>query len=196
MTAPSYQQLRAAIERAGHAFFDRGDYNLNLVGIRAASRDAGAFDDLLVVAFRQRGQEMLLGFGCTTDPGRGYLADPVNAAGTAILKPGQYRGMWQIGLHRSRYSALVQRGPCTVWRDANRDARLDDGPAEETGYFGINLHHARPKGETESPDDWSAGCQVLRDADEFRLVMALAELAAARHGNSFTYTLMREEDMA
>ena len=196
MTAPTYQQLRAAIERAGYAFFDRGDYNLNLVGVRAGSRQAGSFDDHIAVAFRQAGVPVVLWLQATTDPGRDYLHSPINANGAAILKPGQYRSLWQIGLHRSRYSALVQRGPCTVWRDANRDAQLDDGPTEETGYFGINLHHARAQGATESPDEWSAGCQVLRDAEEFRLVMALAELAAARHSNSFTYTLIREGDMA
>ena len=193
---PTWDALRAAIERKGYRWFDGGsDYNLNLIGIRAASRAAGAFDDLLAVAYRQHGQPIVHGFACTTDPGRDYLRDPINAKGAAILALGQHRSLWQIGLHRSRYAALVQRGECTVYRDNDRDDTLDDGLATDTGYFGINLHHARDKGITESPDAWSAGCQVLRDADEFRLVMALAHIAAERYGNAFTYTLIRESDL-
>lgn len=192
---PEWHQLRAAVERKGYRWFEGGDFNLNLIGVRDETREAGAFDDLLLVAFRQHGNPVLLAFPFTTDPGRGYLRDPINPAGCAILKPGQYRNLWQVGMHRSKYSALVQRGPATVYRDANRDDRLDDGPAEETGYFGINLHHARADGVTESPDEWSAGCQVLASADAFRLVMALAELAAEAWGNNFTYTLLEERDV-
>ena len=192
---PEYHQLRAAVERKGYRWFEGGDFNLNLIGVRAASREAGAFDDLLLVAFRQHGNPVLFAFPCTTDPGRHYMRKPINPAGCAILKPGQYRGLWQIGLHRSKYSALVQRGPATVYRDANRDDRLDLGPAEETGFFGINLHHARADGVTESTDEWSAGCQVLASADAFRLVMALADVAAAAWGNNFTYTLLEERDL-
>jgi hypothetical protein len=128
----------------------------------------------------------------TADPGLTYLQRPIATLGTAILKPGQYRGMWQMGMHQSRYRALVQRGPCTVIRDNNRDGLLDDGPVEETGYFGINLHHARDRGVTTDVANWSAGCQVLADREEFDLVMSLCALGAARHGNTFTYTLLAE----
>lgn len=193
--APTFEALRAAVENKGYRWFEGGSYNLNLIGIRAASREAGAFDDRFVIAFRHAEQAIVLDFACTTDPGRSYLRDPINAAGCAILKPGQYKGLWQIGQHRGKYAALVQRGPAIVYRDNNRDDRLDDGPAEDVGYFGINLHHARADGTTESPDEWSAGCQVMRDADEFRLVVSLAEVAAERWGNSFTYTLLEETDL-
>lgn len=193
---PDWSTLRAAVERRGYRWFDGGgDYNLNLVGIRGMPRKAGLFDDLFCCAFRQTGLETVLAFACTTDPGRRYLHEPINAHGAAILIPGQYRGMWEIGLHRSRYAALVQRGPCKVWRDDDRDDDLDDGPHQDIGYFGINLHHGLPTGSTASPDEWSAGCQVLRDAEEFRLVMALADLAAVRYGKAFTYTLIGEGDL-
>lgn len=195
IAVPSYASVRAALERQGYAFFDQGDYNLNLIGVRAASRRPGPFDDRLLVAFRQAGQPTVFAMALTTDPGASYLRAPINADGAAILKPGQYRGMWEIGLHRSKYTALVQRGVCTVYRDTNRDDTLDDGPSEQTGYFGINLHHARDVGITTDVGNWSAGCQVLADHEEFDLVMALAELAAVRYGKSFTYTLIQEAQL-
>lgn len=193
--AQSYTRLHDALDRAGYVFFDSGDYNLNLIGVRAPSRRPGLFDDRLLVAFRQAGQPIVFSMALTTDPGASYLSTPINSDGAAILKPGQYRGMWEIGLHRSKYSALVQRGVCTVYRDTNRDDTLDDGPSEQTGHFGINLHHARDVGITTDVGNWSAGCQVLADHEEFDLVMALAELAAVRYGKSFTYTLIEEAQL-
>jgi hypothetical protein len=188
----TYTQLAAMVSGLGYAWFDSGDYNLNLVGVRGKSREPGKFDDRLHVAFRQCNQPVVLTFAVTTDPGEPHMRKPINPLGAAILKPGQYRRMWQIGMHQSRYRALVQRGVCTVFRDNNRDAVLDDGPVQETGYFGINLHHARDKGATVSVDAWSAGCQVMADHEEFQLVMSLCALASQRYGNSFTYTLLED----
>lgn len=192
MYRPSYEKLSSAVRYLGYKWFDDGDYNLNLIGIRAPNREAGTFDDLFAVGFRQGGVPIVLCFPCTTDPGKRYLQSPLVPSGTAILAPGQYRGMWQIGMHRSKYAALVQRGPCTVYRDNNRDGILDDGPVAETGYFGINLHRASPSQRAIDVADWSAGCQVIPDPADFDLIMAIASQGARHHGNNFTYTLINE----
>ncbi|GAG43566.1 unnamed protein product, partial [marine sediment metagenome] len=41
---------------------------------------------------------------------------------------------------------------------------------------------------------WSAGCQVLQDAEHFAFLMTLCERARKKFGNSFTYTLLEEND--
>ena len=46
----SYQRLKAAMAAAGHRFFEQGDYNLNLVGVRARALHSNAFNDALAVA--------------------------------------------------------------------------------------------------------------------------------------------------
>lgn len=192
---PSYSRLQQVLSRQGYAFFDTGDYNVNLIGIRSAYRRAGRFDDQLCVAFRQAGNPIVFTFKITTDPGIEYLESPLVPAGAAILKPGQYRSMWQIGMHKSAYQALVQRGKCTVYRDKNKDDVLDDGPTEESGYFGINLHYAREAGITPEVGRWSAGCQVMADAEEYHLLMALVNAAALRYGINFTYTLLLDSQL-
>jgi hypothetical protein len=116
----------------------------------------------------------------------------MNVKGTAILKPGQYRGAWQLGKHKGEYEALVQRGAMTVWRDNDRNHTLNQGP-EDTGLHGINLHRAGRLTDVDSPvGKWSAGCQVMPQAEEFDLVMCLVRRAAARYGQTFTYTLLTE----
>lgn len=188
------QAIQKAMARKGYRFFQEGDYNLNLVGIRAASQRAGAFDDQLAVSFQAAGNTVCLVFPATTDPGKKYLRDPINPAGAAILVPGQYVGMWQLGLHRGQYEALVQRRPVKVYRDNDRDDELDHG-ATETGLFGINCHRASEYHITGDVGAWSAGCQVLQRHDDFGILMALCKRAAAAWGNLFTYTLLEEGDL-
>jgi len=193
MTNPGYQALQVAVQRQGWRFFDSGEYNLNLVGVRSGERQAGQFDDSLFVAFRQAGIPVCLKFVMTSDPGTRYLSQPINPKGAAILARGQHRGLWQIGMHQGRYTALVQRGIATVHRDNNRDGQLDlDHAKLDPGYHGINLHHAGvPLADANVAA--SAGCQVLANKAEFDLVMALAQLGL-RHGHTFTYTLLHEGD--
>lgn len=190
----TYANLQAAVTAMGYAFFDRGDYNLNLIGIRTDDNRSELFNDWLVVAFRQNDHEQLWLFPMTTDPGTYWRKHPMNAKGTAILAPGQYRGCWELGLHKGEYEALVQRGPMTVWRDNDRNATLDLGPADD-GHHGINLHKAGRLTDTDSKvGRWSAGCQVLPRTDDFALLMSLVKQAAKRYGPRFTYTLLTEAE--
>jgi len=176
----------------GHAVFTRGAYNLNVIGVRSPTRQANAFDDRLHLVYKDAFDRWVdLAFGCTTDPGLYWLEHPVRREGTAILKAGQYRGAYKIGLHRGRYPALVQKKPVTVWRDRNMDDTLDHVPgSERTGLYGINIHHA---GEaSEQVDKWSAGCTVIADLNDWAIFQAVVNRSADRYGDSFTYTLIKE----
>ncbi|ABC27297.1 conserved hypothetical protein [Hahella chejuensis KCTC 2396] len=195
MMAINYEQLRAAVRNQGHRFFETGDYNLNLVGVRAQDRHADTFNDLLCVAFQIQGQTHCFSFPATTDPGVYWREHLANPAGAAIVKPGQYPSVWALGKHQGKYEALVQRAPITVYRDANRDAYLQTGDKVETGLFGINCHRATDAGQSLRVDRWSAGCQVIADSADFDVLMALCRKAAGLYGNRFTYTLLDEGDL-
>ena len=118
----------------------------------------------------------------------------MNPMGTALLKEGQYRGMYELGTHKG-YRALRQKGPASVIRDFDRDARFDfESGREETGVFGINLHRASRYRESLNVDKWSAGCQVLCDPLQFNYLMEVCEKGKAAFGNSFTYTLLHQRD--
>jgi len=189
------QQITDALSQAGMPPLFKGELNLTLIGIRSQNTDANSFNDLLCVLHEDgAGKMQILTYPITTDPGRYYREHPINAEGTAILKPGHYKKCWQIGLHQGKYTALVQRGPMTVYRDRNKDEHLDMAH-EETGYFGINLHRAGANMHTVITDKVSAGCQVFANSEDFDAVMALAHKAAAKYGNRFSYTLLDEADL-
>jgi hypothetical protein len=188
-------KLQEALKRKDAPFFT-GELNLNLIGIRAADRQANTFNDVLCVVYERDGQSVLNKYPITTDPGVYYRKYPINVLGTAVLVPGHYRRCWRIGKHREKYMALVQRGPMTVYRDDNRNGQIDVNGKTETGYFGINLHRALENDIARQVDKWSAGCQVFAESAHFNEVMDLVQRSAMKYGNAFSYTLLNEEDLA
>ena len=194
---PELRSVIAAMKNRGYVVFDdpRG-YDLNLVGIRTRSVDRDDFDDWFTCFYKLGETWQFFPFSATTDPGTYYRKNPINVDGTAILVPDQYRGLWEIGKHRGRYKALVQKSPVSVYRDGNRDGVLNTaGQLVDRGRFGINFHRASIGGPRDTVGKWSAGCQVLQDDAHFDFVMALAKRAAERYGNSFSYTLLREDEL-
>ena len=173
-------------------------YELNIVGIRSDSTLPNRFDDEIHVFFKNgSGNWVHYIFPATTDPGTYWLQNPMSPQGTAILKQGQYKGAYQIGLHRGKYYALVQSKPVTVLRDYDRNAILDFWNGKpQTGMFGINIHRASVNGTTKSVDSYSAGCQVFANINDFNLFMQLCEKHNQLYGNSFTYTLIDKRAIA
>ncbi len=170
-------------------------YNLNIIGVRSSDHTPNIFNDMIFWLYKYRGGWAMKQASITTDPGLFYLENPCNKNGTAILKPGQYPGVWEIGLHQGKYEALVQRGNFTVIRDFNRDGELDyNSGREETGMFGINFHHAGT--DSVQVDNWSAGCQVFKRLEDFNNFMTDCRKARDNWGNSFSYTLLKESDFA
>lgn len=173
-------------------------YELNIVGIRTGSTTPNRFDDEIHVFFKNNANQWIhYIFPATTDPGTYWLKNPMHPQGTAILKQGQYKETYQIGLHKGKYYALVQRKPVTVIRDYDRNAVLDFlNGRPDTGMFGINIHRASVNGTTKTVDNYSAGCQVLANINDFNLFMQLAEKHRQLYGNSFTYTLIDKRAIA
>lgn len=202
---------------------DKKQYNINLVGIRSNDNVSNKFNDLLYVFYKYNGNWIIREYNVTTDPGLAYRIKPINQLGTAILMPGQYKGLWQIGKHQNKYKALVQKSPCTVIRDNNKDSILDynippfvttrtikskdgttirhylDGNGKvvfltETGMFGINCHKSG-NGKTVDVNLYSAGCIVFSDNGAFEdSFLPICDAAAKLFGNSFTFTLITDND--
>lgn len=190
------ESLHDALHHLGHPVFTRGDFNLNIVGVRAASRKPDAFDDLITLSYREEGVWKFHAFAATTDPGLHYLREPMNAGGAAILAEGHYPRCWALGLHLGRIRALVQVAPMRVYRDGDCDDTFDFEPESiAEGVFGINLHPAWSVPEALTVGRWSAGCQVTKRTRDFQLLLALCEESAKTFGNRFSYTLIREEDL-
>jgi len=188
-----------------YVFFD-GDkkLNVNLIGVRRDNQGTNQFDDFLVLVYKEKClspvphvKEVQKIYAITTDPGEYWLTNPLNPAGTAVLVPGQYRGTWKLGKHQNKYEALVQRRPVKVWRDNNRDKTIDYSGFHTTseGYFGINIHRSNPYGKSYAVSRWSAGCQVFQSAEDYTEFMSICKRSSSLYGNSFTYTLLTEEEI-
>ena len=150
----------------GYVVFTKGDYNLNIIGVRSKSIESNKFDDTMYIVFKQNDTWIQFKFPITTDPGLYYLNNPMGVNGTAIVCEGQYRGIYKLGLHRGSYEALVQTGgKIKIYRDRNKDEILDHEPTSLIdGYFGINIHRASTRTNSNNVDKWSAGCQVFQNA--------------------------------
>lgn len=189
----TYENIKQAYNRCNYVFFTQGDYNLNIFGIRNdLNRDSNNFNDVLGIVYKVNGNWVVKKYDATTDPGSKVRLAPVSTSGTAILVPNQYRSSWKIGLHKGKYNALVQAKPVSVYRDKNKDSKLDMNPSTiETGMFGINIHRATSNANYPSKlvDSWSAGCQVVSSYNDFQEFMSIVNKASKLYGPKFTYTL-------
>ncbi len=180
--------LKSTIQNKGYKWFS----GLNIVGIRSTMDVPNTFNDFLFTSWDAN----LLAWIITTDPGTYWLNNPINKLGTAVLKPGQYVGCYSLGFHqgKSNHPALVQTGKVTVYRDNNRDNKIDKNSKEETGLFGINIHRSNLNGRTMTIGKWSAGCQVFQSKTDHDKFLSICNLYKKDLNNKFTYTLLDERD--
>lgn len=194
------EQLESVLKKKGYAFFDGNKkYNLNLVGVRNSSGSAKKFDDTLLVVYRDDDKNWeVLSYEITTEPGPSILRKPINKAGTAVLVPDQYRGVYKIDTHggKNRHVALCQRnGVVSVYRDTDKDGKPETTGIIQKGMFGINIHRHARADEKEYVGGSSAGCQVFKSSRQFAQFMEVCNRSADLYGNSFTYTLLDENDI-
>ena len=201
MKCPTRKQIETAVKAKGYKWFENGNYNLNIVGVRNAetlNEVTNKFDDHITLSYKVDGEWNYHCFDCTTDPGKHWVENIMRKEGVAILKENQYRGSHKIGLHQGKYEALRQQKPVQVYRDNDLDSNYDllEENIQE-GIFGINIHRATKwEGKKSTQiDKWSAGCQVIAANDDFRLFMEICNKAKDVWGNSFTYTLINSNDL-
>ena len=189
MTQEQFQveRLKQVMTKKGYGFFEQGQYNLNIIGVRANNVKSGTYD--------KSDNWVCKHWRATTDAGTHWLKNPMNTKGTALLVPNQYKKSWQIGLHQGKYRALRQCAPVKVYRDSNKDLIQDYNLATiEEGTFGINIHRSNPAQASVVNEKWSAGCQVFSSPKDFDEFMAIIDEASRLWGDKFTYTLLEEKD--
>jgi len=172
---------------------DTRPFKLNVVGIRNPenTKPDEFQDEIAYFYFDENGNPVGKVVRGTTSPSVYFLQNPMNLRGTAILQQGQYKDAYAIGLHRGKYSALVQVKPVTVIRDTDRNSYLDFFADTQTGLFGINIHRATIGKSNEAfIGQDSAGCQVYMYKDDFDAMMRMANKSRDNYGNKFTYTLI------
>ena len=195
------EQVEATVKAKGYKWFESGDYNVNIVGIRnmeAGERVTNKFDDHITISYMVDNVWYYEIFNCTTDPGDDWMDKPMNSKGCAILKPGQYPKSHKLRLHQGRYLALGQQNNVTVYRDRDRDGKYDfDESTVDTGLYGINIHRAtKYAGKTSTyVDKWSAGCQVIASNDDWHCFLDICQTARDKWSNNFTYTLKTSNDI-
>lgn len=189
------EQIESAVKAKGYAWFENGDYDVNIVGVRnsaTGNKVTNVFDDVLTLSYKVGGEWKYHSWPATTDPGTKGVKEYHNAAGVARLVEGQYKGSHTIRLHQGKYEALGQAKPVKVYRDANKDMTYDESKIQE-GIFGINIHKAGA--DSTYVENWSEGCQVFKKAADFEEFMTICRKAKDLHGNSFTYTLIESVDI-
>ena len=192
-------KLIKSYNKTGHVLFedDSKPFNLNIIGVRSANPETNKFNCRLIDLWKFEGSWNIFQMQATTLPGLHWLENPMNPKGCAILPEGQHRSKWKVTKHRGKYDALCQRlGKVTVFRDGNRDRKYDmvEGTKME-GMFGINIHRAHDGYELETVNKYSAGCQVIQHPSEYKIHMDIVRQSVKHWGNSFSYTLINENDL-
>ena len=201
MACYSLEQIKNAVKSKGYRWFENGDYNVNIVGVRnneTAGKVTNKFDDCITISYKCDGEWQFHCYPCTTDPGTHWVENIMRKEGVAVLKPGQYPKSHKLRLHQGKYLALGQQNNVTVYRDNNRDDKYDlDENNTQTGLFGINIHRAtKYAGKTSSQvDKWSAGCQVIASNDDWHEFLDICQQAREVWSNNFTYTLIESNDI-
>jgi hypothetical protein len=180
------ENIEKAMKAKGHAYFENGEFNVNIIGIRNGStgkRVTNQFDDWMTLSYKVNGEWKFAIWNCTVD----------NGDGSARLVEGQYRGSFTIGKHQGKYDALKQCKPLKVYRDWN----LKDGTYDESKIYndvaGLNIHKAGA--DSVNVNNWSEGCQVFKREKEFLAFMEIIFKAEKIHGKFFTYTLINSKDL-
>lgn len=155
---------------AKNYFLARGSKRYSIIYIEGLNPDGtpnsdtpNTFNDIRCVLEIPDGTPRLV-FGpvlATTEPGKFWTQNPMNAGGAARIKFGQYIGGWVIGSHgngKSAHRSLVQCGPIEVHRDLNKDYKRT-GDRIDRGLFGVNQHHSYGQAQ-DNVGRASAGCLV------------------------------------
>jgi hypothetical protein len=201
----TFQQILDVLDRKKYTFYSSGNFNLNLIGVRAENSVSDSFDDKLYCLYRGSDNRFKIHeFAITTDPGKHWLLNPMNIKGCAILIPGQYKSVYKIGGRHKDYEALEQCAPMAYVRDNDKNNVLNfelyrDPELRKENLFWdnikSNIHRSSPTGISNIVNRWSAACQVLQSKADFDTLIALAHKNRENgHGDKLSYCLLEDKD--
>lgn len=147
-----------------------------ILGVRSKEDTFNTYDDKF---YEFEGEKFIRVLTGTTNAGAGVLLGgfkKYNKKGTAVLKANEwYYNVWSYGLHRGKMPSLKQTGRrVKVYRDGNKNRKIEEIGDYELGWFGINYHTntynfslANLKIVNWLIGNWSAGCQVINDRKKY-----------------------------
>ena len=110
-------------------------------------------DSLICVGKTAAGEPFVTPFLGTVDPGRFYTQTDPHPNGAAHITFGLHS--YVLGQHQGKEALRAKNEINRVWRDKDRDFKVDVDEQVYVGAFGTNIH---PGGKTEYVGKWSAGC--------------------------------------
>ncbi|HEY0658063.1 MAG TPA: hypothetical protein VGD05_06300, partial [Pyrinomonadaceae bacterium] len=158
---------------------------LSIIYVEGANADGepnadelNKFNDRRIVIAIESGKPTLkMNVLATTEPGKFYIDNPMNAGGAARIAFGQYKA-WRVGVHKagkpSAHEALVQVGEISVYRDLNKDGKRTGDTIDVGSGFAINQHSGH-NADANNIGKASAGCLVSRSHDEHNEFMELVK---------------------
>lgn len=196
------EQIRTSMLSLGFKFFEKGDYNLNIIAVRKNTDVSDNFDDRLFLAFKKNGIWQFKSYDFSTDPGQIALTNPsfeiAQKYGTAIMCEGQHLRKFQRGFHglgAFRHRALRQIGEIPFYRDRNRNIKLDfDKNSITIGNYNCNIHCANNNiyANQQKVGRSSEGCQITRTVKDHSEFMDIVDLSVPIWGDIFSYTILKE----
>lgn len=139
-----------------------------ILGVRSNEDETDKFDDK---CYLFRGSKFVLVTSCTTNKGN---------KGTGVVCANVWNyGAWQIGKHKGKVKAGIQRVGFPYQRDFTNDGKTNPTTEIKTDIRGFNFHPAdhdinRNIVKTNI-GGWSEGCFVLNDIPTYLKIINLLE---------------------
>lgn len=170
---------------------------LNIVGMRRKDdgKVSNKFDDELYVFYKNaNGNWELMEYTITTVPGYSpkttTLPDKV-----AVLKIGQYVDQYKLDFHQGKKDHLCLKRATSVVHRNDKPGSYNYNAGTDTGSFGINIHRSSATGDANNVYNYSEGCQVFKNINQFNQFISLCQKQSKDYNKaSFTYTLCRKSE--
>lgn len=207
-------RLKNACQKLGYAFFENGDFNLNLIAVRENDVFENTFSDTLNIVYKENGIWKLEKYNWTTLAGTlgvGGEQNPLTASqtgtgvsGTAVIVEGQYRGVFRF-VDSNNYNTLWLQYPyfdqiknMNYYRDNDKNGIISRGRIYQ-GNYKTNLHRMTNNGVISRFVNywnvgWSQGCNGCPEPD-FKKIVDLVRKAVVLYGNVFSYTLLHRNQI-
>ncbi len=204
------EKLKSVCQKKGYAFFENGDYNLNIIAIRENDLFENTFSDTFHLAYKVNGVWELRTTKWTTlagTLGKGGEKSPLTGAetgtgvsGTAVIAEGQYRGAYQfVDTYTGWlwYPYFDQIKNLKYYRDNDKDGKITRTTIYE-GNYKTNMHRMSNNGVRSEQVNfwnvgWSQGCMGSPEP-QFKLMLSAVRESVKIFGHKFTMTLLHRND--
>lgn len=202
MKTPTIELIHKAMMLQGMTVFTQ-PYSVTLGGVRSNDAVSNKFNDWLFASYFDKSGKLHSAIvSGTVDPGLSSRLKPSNPKGVAIIQHGiQHRGVYEyqnpaidktLRGHKGQ-EAFRQVKPMKLWRDKNKDSKIDYGLHEELSTSYTNGHNMGVIGN--DVNGWSEGCwgstvNNMRKLYDFAIIQDKNGL-----GKTFSFALLHQDSM-